>query len=173
MSRTIPLTQGQMALVDDDDYERLMQWTWCAVWNKDTKSFYAARHSKYNKNDKRRTIYMAREIMHARPGQQVDHINHNTLDNRKLNLRLCTRSQNQHNRKKQKGSSRHKGVCWHKRDRRWQAGICYEGQHIYLGCFADEVKAARAYDRAAIKYFGEFAHLNFLPPGVCHEEALA
>jgi len=172
MSKTIPLTKGQVALVDDDDYERLMQWKWQAQRDPKTRSFYAVRTSK--KTDPgdydrcaRYHIYMHREIMHAQPEQQCDHKNHTGWDNRKANMRLCTHGENCHNREKykegssrHKGNSQHKGVSWHKRDCKWRAYIRYKGHQYSLGYFTDEDEAGLAYNKAALKYFGEFAHLN-------------
>lgn len=112
-------------------------------------------------NGRNVTCYLHRVIMNAPPGVQVDHINGDTLDNRRCNLRLCTHKENGHNRKLQGGTSKFKGVTWHKRDRKWQAGIRHNGKQIHLGYFNDDVEAARAYDRAARKYFGEFARVNF------------
>lgn len=95
----------------------------------------------------------------------VDHINHDTLENRYCNLRLCTRSQNQQNRRKRRGqilTSAYKGVRWHKKTSKWEAQICIQGKNKYLGLFAEEKDAALAYNEAASKCFGEFACLNEL-----------
>lgn len=96
-------------------------------------------------------------------GQLVDHINHNGLDNRKANLRLATAAQNARNRQKckSKKTSKYKGVCWHKRDKKWTGRILVNSKSIALGYFEDEKEAARAYDRAARKYYGEYAEPNF------------
>ena len=96
------------------------------------------------------------------PKIQVDHINGNKLDNRKENLRLATPQQNSSNigiRKNNK--SGYKGVCWSKRDKKWIASIYKNNKKQYLGCFDDIVEAVRAYDRAALELFGEFAWTNF------------
>jgi hypothetical protein len=105
---------------------------------------------------------MHREIMQAPPGKVVDHINGNRLDNRKCNLRLCTRRQNLRNAAKRPGcQSQFKGVSFDRRHNRWFATIWFEGRSISLGSFLDEVEGARAYDRAALELFGEYAWLNF------------
>jgi hypothetical protein len=95
--KEIPLTQGQVALVDDDDFERLNAFKWQAQWMITAKSFYAVRFEGGRKN--RRWVSMSRFIMHTPKGMECDHINHDTLDDRKCNLKNCTRSQNQQNRK--------------------------------------------------------------------------
>jgi len=101
--------------------------------------------------------------MKAGDGDFCDHINHNGLDNRKANLRLATRSQNAWNRQKAKIKSRskYKGVSWYNRGKRWSVRIQVNRKQKFLGIFEDEIEAAKAYDRAARKYFGEFAELNF------------
>lgn len=91
----------------------------------------------------------------------VDHFNHNGLDNRRVNLRICTNSQNQMNRKPNKNSrSKFKGIRLHKRGQVWEARIMLDGKSLYLGGFKKEIDAARAYNKAALEIFGEFAYLN-------------
>lgn len=101
----------------------------------------------------------------------VDHINRNPSDNRWVNLRSATRAQNNTNKKSAKGSSsKYLGVCWHKLNVKWQAKIGINGKRKHLGYFKDEDDAAKAYDKAAIKYFGEYANLNFRT-NETHDEA--
>jgi hypothetical protein len=91
-----------------------------------------------------------------------DHIDHNGLNNTKRNLRLCTKQQNAINQRPRKdGSSKYKGVCWHKRNKKWQARIHHSGRYYHLGTFKSQRAAALAYDSAARKYHGDFACLNF------------
>ena len=106
---------------------------------------------------------MHREIIKASDGEMCDHINHNGLDNRKVNLRLATRYQNAWNRRKPNVNSRskYKGVSWNERQKRWHARIQVNNQSRSLGFFKDEVEAAKMYDAAAQKYHEEFAVLNF------------
>jgi len=151
----IPLTQGLYALVDGEDYLSLIQHKWHA--QKDGNTYYAVRY---------RGIKMHREILRLSTGVQADHRNSNGLDNRKCNLRICTNSENNANRRIQCHSSRFKGVTWIKRDKKWQSQIGFNGKLIYLGRFDDEIKAAEAYDKAAKRLFGEFAKTNFLCQGV-------
>jgi len=149
-TKRIPLGDGHYALVDAADYEWLRQYNWRL------QNGYAARRNKT------RTTYMHREIMKPPKGMMVDHVNHNKRDNRRANLRICTRQQNTQNNASHAGaSSRFKGVSYCREKDKWLAKIWFEGQRIWLGYFLDEAEAARAYDRAAVELFGEFAHLNF------------
>lgn len=91
----------------------------------------------------------------------IDHINHNTTDNRKVNLRIASRSENKRNVLKQKNNtSGYKGVCWDRSKNKWQSGITVNNKSIFIGRFDNKLEAAQAYNKAAIKYHGEFAELN-------------
>lgn len=150
--KTIELTKGQVAIVDDEDHERLSQYNWHASWSEATQSYYARRCVG------RKKAYMHREIAGAGPGEQVDHRNHLTLDNRRENLRRCTKHQNVRNaRKLAGGTSKYKGVHWNKQSQRWKAAIYVRGKTRCLGFFRDEEAAARAYADAARAEFGEYA----------------
>lgn len=152
--RLIPLTQGQSALVDTTDYEFLMQWNWSALWEPDSQTFYAIRGA-------RPQIRMHRGIVRCDITREIDHINHNGLDNRRENLRVCSHAQNKRNSRKQRdNTSGYKGVSFYKKNSRWMAYITFNGNRIHLGYFSTDIEAARAYDTAALKHFGLFAYLN-------------
>ena len=156
--RKIYLTQDKYALIDAEDFEYLNQWKWYV-------NFYGYAYRPITKN-KWKTILMHRELLKVKKGQIVDHINHDTLDNRKNNIRLVNRSQNQWNRLKTKDSiSGYKGVVFSndgKRIKRWMARITVNNKHITLGRFLTKEKAAQIYNEAAYKYFGEYANGNII-----------
>jgi len=159
--RRIPLTQGKYAIVDPEDYHRLRKDKWYA--QKGPHTFYAVRSLTNGKNAPRKNAYMHHLVIDIPPGMYCDHINHNGLDNRKANLRPATGTQNVWHRRKFKKPSRskYKGIDWSKDVNRWRARIRVNGRRIYLGSFKNEIDAARAYDKAARRYHGQFAALNF------------
>ncbi len=156
-TKLIPLTQGKFAIVDADDYERLMQYKWCC------NNSYAARRSKKSENTKRGIVYMHRLINQTPEGLDTDHINGNKLDNRKVNLRAVSRRENALNSapRKNKASS-YKGV-WldnSKPNRLWRCGIRHFGKMIYFGRYSTEEEARDVYEQKSIKYSGEFKYNN-------------
>ena len=156
--KRIKLTQGKFALVSDEDYEYLNQWKWFA--HKGYTTFYAIRHS-LTINKKRTLIYMHRVIAERMGIKNPDHIDRNGLNNQRNNLRDSTRSQNNANRGLNKNNtSGYKGVCWNKQKQKWHARIRVNYKYVQLGLFDNIKDAARAYNKAALKYFGEFAWLN-------------
>jgi hypothetical protein len=159
--KRIPVTRGQFALVDDEDYERIATHNWVANYSPHTGSFYAQRSAKTIRGN-RSVILMHREIVEAKRGETLDHENGDTLDNRRENIRVCTRSQNNWNsRIGVSNTSGFKGVYWHKGHRKWGASIGLNGRNKHLGYFESPTDAAKAYDDAARTVAGEFAHLNF------------
>jgi hypothetical protein len=155
--KTIQLTQGKVALVDDEDFDRINQSKWQAV--KDRKGWYARRSIQTPSG--RTSINMHREVLHFSSGDpEVDHRDHNGLDNRKENLRPATDAQQCMNRN---GWSKigFKGV--HRlpnKSKPWQSRIHFNGKLINLGVFATPIEAARAYNAKALELFGQFARLN-------------
>ncbi len=154
--KKLKLTKGYIALVDDEDFNWLNQWKWSA-----DKDGYAFRSIKKVENGKRTCIKMHRQIMNADKGQDVDHINHIAYDNRKSNLRLCSRTENLFNMRKTRGTSIFKGVSWWKRDKCWEVKIRVNGKTKKIGYFKNERHAAMAYDIWAKEIYGKFAVVNF------------
>lgn len=146
-------------MVDDEDYEELIKYKWHA--QPDDSRWYANRKVGKGRLDK--TVSMHRIIMGDTTGVQYDHIDGNGLNNQKSNLRIATHRENMRNRKNNSiGSSRYKGVCWHKRVKKWQSRIGMDCKRICLGYYDSEEEAARAYDIKARELFKEFARLNFI-----------
>ena len=188
--KEIKLTQNQIALVDDEDFDRINQYKWCAYYSPNTRSFYSMRG--YNN----RNFYMHRFIINAQNGENVDHKNHNTLDNRKENLRLCNNTTNQQNKRKTFNNKtikyekttynfnifdsnpdnsgndllcfnnrnykkiKYKGVHFNKYNNKWRVRISLNNKLIHLGYFNTEEIAALAYNEKAKELFGDFCYMN-------------
>jgi hypothetical protein len=158
--KKIPLTQGQMALVDDCDFSKLSKFKWYYA------NGYAVRNERIDINHKsgirrQKRIAMHRYILNAQDNHYVDHCNGNRSDNRRLNIRICTCGDNQRNKPKPKNNTTgFKGVCVDKRNGKFVTRICLNNKIIYVGYFDSVKKAASAYNKAALKYHGEFANLN-------------
>lgn len=160
--KEIQLTQGKVALVDDEDYDFLMKFKWAA--SDYSGKFYVKGWNKGGLiKGMGNNIRMHRVIMNVTDSSIfIDHINGNPLDNRKSNLRVCTHLENSRNLVKKKNcSSQYKGVSWHKKYNKWQASIRIDGILLNLGRHQSEMDAAIAYDAKARELFGEFASPNF------------
>ena len=153
--KIIPLSRGLETIVDENMFEELSKHKWHI--HDSRGKLYAYGYIRHL----RRHVKMHRMIINAPSDKDVDHINGDTLDNRKSNLRLCNQSQNQANRKMNKNNkSGYRGVHWDEQGRRWKAQIKVNGKKIGLGLFYDKNEAALAYNIAAKESFGEFASLN-------------
>lgn len=151
------LNSHRTALVDDEDFEFLSTFRWYVKYY--NQSIYASTVFK------KKLVTMHRIIM-GFPPLTVDHIDGNGLNNQRENLRICTKAENLRNKQKFCGtSSIFKGVYWNTERKKWQAQISVNNKNITLGRFHEEKEAARAYNVAAKKYYGDFANLNFIQEG--------
>jgi hypothetical protein len=148
-----------VTVIDICDAAKVLGHTWYA--SKDARTWYA-KTALPRGGGLRGTLALHRLILEPPPHMQVDHIDGDGLNNRRSNLRLATRVQNCRNsRRPSNNTSGWKGVVWDKRKRKWQAHIGLNGRMRFLGYFHSEEQAARAYDQAAVKFYGAFARVNF------------
>jgi len=148
-------------LIDEEDYDIVKNYNWFLDRSDKINNFYIITLKQVN--NKVTKIYLHRLILNAQKKEYVDHINHNSLDNRKCNLRKCTNAENMWSRGKPKSNkSGYKGVSWEARYKKWQVIISVNKKKKFLGYFNNKEDAARAYNEAALKYHGEFAWLNII-----------
>jgi len=156
--KEIYLTQGKIALIDDEWFEEFIKYKWQAHYDPVTQAYYAVRRESVFLGHK--SIQMSRVVIGAPENTFVDHIDHNTLNNQAENLRLATVAQNQYNRKPNRNNpTGYKGVKPHGRG--YMARIRVNGVELYLGTWDTPQQAAAIYDKAAKEYFGDYAYLNF------------
>jgi len=159
MVKTIPLTLGKVALVDDEDYDELNKFKWYAHKDHNWERWYVVRHEYVNR--KQKTILMHQQITGFKH-KMIDHVDRDGLNNKKSNLRPCTQSQNAKNRSMLKNNtSGLRGVHYDKKRKKWIAQIEKDEKGIYLGGFIDKEDAGRAVDKKSKELYGEFVILNF------------
>ena len=152
--KEIKLTQGKVAIVDDEDFEELSKYKWQYAGGYAVRAISRA----FGKLPLTR-IHV--QIIGKIDGLEIDHINGDKLDNRRENLRHVTVSQNQYNRKPNRaGSSQYKGVSWYRAGKKWHSSIKTGGKTFHLGYYDIERDAAAAYNKSASELFGEYARLN-------------
>lgn len=145
------LIKNCIVLIDDEDYEKVKDFKWTFIKYKCGTRYRVAKSNP--------TVYMHRLIMKCPKGEYVDHINGNGLDNRKINLRICSNAENSRNRTS-KNPSGYKGVFYVESSKKWLAKITFNYKSIWLGRFKTKNEAALAYNNKAIELFGKFAKLN-------------
>ena len=158
MAKEIELKNGMKVIVDDEDYDYLIEYNWRAL--KNGKTFYAIFGKRVN--GKYSNVWMHRMIMDAKNREsEVNHINHNGLDNRKENLRITTHDKIivQSSVRSNK-NTKYKGISFHKPSGKWRARININGKTKYLGYYENEIIAANAYEKKAVELHGEFAYLS-------------
>lgn len=154
---------GLFALIDEADYELVSQYTWrpyfCNPGSRTERIYAITEPRRHGPRIRMHRLILGRDC----EGCDVDHINHNGIDNRRSNLRVATRSQNLMNARKadMPTTSKYKGVYWQSQYKKWAAKIGSRKYRAIVGSFESEDAAARAYDAAAKDVYGAYAHLNF------------
>lgn len=142
--KTLNTTDGYQFIIDDEDFEEVSKYKW--YFNR----YVLTTSSKITKS-------LHRFIMKPKSNELIDHINRNTLDNRKCNLRICNYSENNRNRKSKNNV---KGIRWLSNRNKWQARITINKKQIFLGYFDKKIDAINAYNNAALLYHKQFSKLN-------------
>jgi hypothetical protein len=163
----IPLTQNRVALVDDEDFDRVAQFKWWASENRRAHQWYAARG--FYAGGKRHTVLMHRFILDAPRGVLVDHKDRDGLNNTRGNLRLCDHSLNAANAVRRLSASGYRNVYAMGNTGRWMVRLTIRLKQQTFGIFDDLTEAAHFADQVAIQHFGDFAILNFPPNGRVQE----
>lgn len=156
------------SLIDLEDFEKVNSYTgsFCATWAENTNGFYAIMtiyYGKINGKYKNNTIRLHRIVMNCTDSKSfIDHINHNTLDNRKANLRLTSNNKNSKNRKGKNTNNKsgYRNVTWLKNENKWMVQLQINGKNTRLATFDDVDEAGKFAEDARKKYYGEFAGLN-------------
>lgn len=144
--KTIPLSKGHEAIVDDEDYDELSKHKWHVLKKSGVHVMYACRTIKVD--GKKKVAWMHRLINNTPEKLITDHINGDGLDNRRSNLRTVTHQDNMINCRRHKlGTSQYRGVSWHIGNKRWYSQITFNKKNIYIGSFATELEAKDAYDK--------------------------
>lgn len=156
--KEIPLTQGKIVLVDDADYSALIKYKWHAT--KCCESWYA--RMSFTVRGTRIRIYMHRLLLGLDdPNILCDHKNGDGLDNQRINLRSCSKGENQRNKKqKRKSTHKYKGITKFRSN--WVAQLSYKNKRVHIGTFKSDIDAAKAYNAKALELFGEFAKINHI-----------
>jgi len=174
-SMMIELTQGQSTQVSPEDYSFLSGFKWCAARNptRRAEACYEAMRKAGRKTQLMHRVILVRMLgRELVAGEQVDHIDHDPLNNRRENLRLATASENQHNQPKQaNNTSGYKGVYFNKPAQKWLAQVAVNGKRVHLGYFDTPEAAAAAYDTAAQTLHGTFACVNDAEPAAAEGSA--
>lgn len=163
--KIIPLSQGYETIIDDNDYDLVTQYSWHVIFKNANKIPYAQNRIWNKELKKYENWSLHRWLLRPPKNMDIDHINGNSLDNRRSNLQVVPRSMNIFNKApyhKSKRSSQYRGVCWDKSRNKWSAHICRQGKQKTIGRYDNEKDAALAYNKEAIKLYGFVAkrHLN-------------
>ena len=156
--KKIPLTHNRFALIDDEDFEKVSQYKWRVIQNRYVEGRKIGNGKEY--------IRLHRLVMNTPKNKDTDHIDCDGFNNQKVNLRICTTSQNLMRRRKlnpEKFTSRFKGVFWNTSHGKWEAKIGFNNKKIFIGRFKEELDAVRAYNERAVELFKEFALPNLIP----------